>query len=151
MQRNAVETIIGGAVLVVAVAFLGLAYNVSSSAGAATGGYELKASFEKVTGLSVGSEVFLAGVPVGQVVGTDIDTDFYLAEVTFMVREDLQLPSDTLAMIESESLLGGRILSLIPGGASDMLQPGGTVLYTQSILSLEELLGQVVHNFQGGN
>ena len=60
------------------------------------------------------------------------------------VRDDLKLPKDSAAIITSESLLGGKYLSLQPGGDETMLQPGQTITITQSSVSLEELLGKFI-------
>ena len=60
------------------------------------------------------------------------------------MRDDIKLPKDSAAIITSESLLGGKYLSLQPGGDETMLQPGQTITITQSSVSLEELLGKFI-------
>ena len=60
------------------------------------------------------------------------------------MRNDVKLPKDSAAIITSESLLGGKYLSLQPGGDETMLQPGQTITITQSSVSLEELLGKFI-------
>jgi phospholipid/cholesterol/gamma-HCH transport system substrate-binding protein len=64
--------------------------------------------------------------------------------VSLSVRNDLKLPKDSAAIITSESLLGGKYLSLQAGGDETMLQPGETITITQSSVSLEELLGKFI-------
>jgi phospholipid/cholesterol/gamma-HCH transport system substrate-binding protein len=60
------------------------------------------------------------------------------------VRDDIHLPKDTGASITSESLLGGKYISLSPGGDDTVLKPGQTITVTQSSVSLEELLGKFI-------
>jgi phospholipid/cholesterol/gamma-HCH transport system substrate-binding protein len=60
------------------------------------------------------------------------------------VRGDVKVPKDSAAIITSESLLGGKYLSLQPGGDETMLQPGQIITITQSSVSLEELLGKFI-------
>ena len=60
------------------------------------------------------------------------------------VRDDVQLPKDIGAAITSESLLGGKYISLSPGGDATDLKPGQTITITQSSVSLEELLGKFI-------
>ena len=64
--------------------------------------------------------------------------------VGLSVRNDIRLPKDSAAIVTSESLLGGKYLSLQPGGDETMLQPGQTITITQSSVSLEELLGKFI-------
>ncbi|MCB8880498.1 outer membrane lipid asymmetry maintenance protein MlaD [Acidisoma cellulosilytica] len=141
-RRNAAEILAGLAVLVVAAGFL--AYALATSGSAGVPGYSFSAEFDRVDGLSVGSDVRMAGVKVGTVTGTTIDTKTYLAVVDFTVQKNIALPSDTSAAITSQSLLGGDYLALVPGGSEAMLKPGGRVTITQGSVSLEDLLGKFI-------
>ena len=64
--------------------------------------------------------------------------------MTFTVQTAVKLPRDTSAEITSDGLLGGKYLSLVPGGDEKMMAPGGTVTITQSAISLEQLLGKFI-------
>jgi len=141
-RRNIAEVLIGAIVLVVAAGFL--AYALAHSGRASGSGYDLSAKFDHIDGLAVGSDVRLAGVKVGTVVGEQIDPKTFEAVVTFTVRNDIKLPKDTAAIITSESLLGGKYVSLQPGGDDATLQPGQSITITQGSVSLEELLGKFI-------
>ena len=141
-RRNAAEVLSGAVVLLVAAGFL--AYAVANSGRSSVSGYSLVAKFDHVDGMPVGSEVRLAGVKVGSVEAERIDPQSYLAVVTLSVRNGLELPKDTSAAITSDGLLGGKYLSLSPGGDSAMLQPGQTITITQSSVSIEQLLGKFI-------
>jgi len=143
MGRHGVaETLTGALVLVVAQGFL--AYAVAHSGRTAGSGYPLRARFDNIAGLSVGGDVRIAGVKVGTVTGEEINPKTFEAVVTLAVRDDIQLPKDTAASIVSESLLGGKYVSLSPGGDDTNLKPGQTITVTQSAVSLEELLGKFI-------
>ena len=149
MTRNAVETVMGAVVLLVAGLFLFFAYSTTDAG--RVSGYALTAHFDRVGALKVGSDVRLSGVKVGSVVGQDLDPNTYLAVVTFTVRSGLQLPQDTSAEIVSEGLLGNQYLALVPGGAPDMLRPGDQLEFTQSAISLEQLLGKFIFSNSGAD
>ena len=143
MGRHGVaETLTGALVLVVAVAFL--AYAVVHSGRTAESGYTLLARFDHIDGLSVGADVKIAGVKVGTVTAATIDPKNFVAVVTMDVEDSIQLPKDSAASIDSESLLGGKYISLSPGGDETNLKPGQTITITQSSVSLEELLGKFI-------
>jgi phospholipid/cholesterol/gamma-HCH transport system substrate-binding protein len=141
-RRNAAEVLMGAVVLLVAAGFL--VYAVAHSGRSSVSGYQLNAKFDRIDGLNVGADVRLAGVKVGTVDEERIDPQSYLAVVSLTVRDDVKLPKDTAAIITSESLLGGKYLSLQPGGDEAMLQPGAAITITQSSVSLEELLGKFI-------
>ena len=143
MGRHGVaETLAGAIVLIVAAVFL--AYAVLHSGRSVTSGYTLQASFDHIDGLNVGGDVRIAGVKVGTVTDERIDPKTFQAVVSLTVRDGLQLPKDTAAEITSESLLGGKYISLSPGGDQTDLQPGQMITITQGSVSLEELLGKFI-------
>jgi phospholipid/cholesterol/gamma-HCH transport system substrate-binding protein len=143
MGRHGVaETLTGALVLVIAVAFL--AYAVAHSGRTAGSGYMLQARFDHIDGLSVGGDVRIAGVKVGTVTDERIDPKTFSAIVTLTVRDDIQLPKDSAASIVSESLLGGKYITLSPGGDETDLKAGQMITITQSSVSLEELLGKFI-------
>jgi phospholipid/cholesterol/gamma-HCH transport system substrate-binding protein len=141
-RRNAAEVLAGLLVLLVAAGFL--AYALATSGAGRVAGYRLSAEFDRIDGLTVGSDVRMAGVKVGSVTGTSIDPKTYLAVVDFTVQNDIQLPTDSSASIASQSLLGGVYLSLVPGGSEQMIASGGRVTITQGSVSLEDLLGKFI-------
>jgi len=143
-QRNPSELVAGAVVLAVAVGFLG--YAVANTGRGTVSGYHLHARFDRIDGVSVGSDVRLAGVKVGSVTATGVDPKTYQAQVTFSVMSSLRLPVDSSAEIASDSILGGKVLSLVPGGDEKMLADGGEVTITQSAVSLEQLLGKFIFN-----
>ena len=155
-RRNAAEVATGAVVLLVAAGFL--AYAMAHSGRSTAAGYTLHADFDHIDGMPVGSDVRIAGVKVGSVIAETIDPKTYLADVSFTVANDIKLPKDSSAEITSDGLLGGKYLSLSPGGDEQMLADGGTVTITQSSVSLEQLLGKfifsvtdMVNAVKGGN
>jgi phospholipid/cholesterol/gamma-HCH transport system substrate-binding protein len=143
MGRHGVaETLTGAAVLVVALGFL--AFAVAHSGRTTGSGYSLQARFDHIDGLAVGADVRIAGVKVGTVTGARIDPKTFVAVVSMSVQDDIQLPKDSAASIVSESLLGGKYISLSPGGDDTDLKPDQTITITQSSVSLEELLGKFI-------
>jgi phospholipid/cholesterol/gamma-HCH transport system substrate-binding protein len=149
MRQSLIETTLGAIVLAVAIAFAVYAYTATDIG--ASGGYQLTASFDRIDGLSEGADVRIGGVTVGQVVETRLDTQDYVAVVDFSVNRGIDLPEDTLAEVASEGFLGGRYLSLQPGGSPRMLEAGEEILFTQSTPSLEDLLGQVIFSMTNNN
>ncbi|MDY0242943.1 MAG: outer membrane lipid asymmetry maintenance protein MlaD, partial [Rhodospirillaceae bacterium] len=68
----------------------------------------------------------------------------FQAEVALSIRPDVHLPQDSEAIIDSEGLLGGKFVKLIPGRSTVALEEGGTLEHTRSYRSLEEMVGDII-------
>ncbi|MEM6727711.1 MAG: outer membrane lipid asymmetry maintenance protein MlaD [Pseudomonadota bacterium] len=139
MRENLVEVITGALVLAVAVGFVIFATSGTTNA-ARDGSYLLNASFTSVEGVSVGTDVRMAGVKIGTVTGLTLNPQTFRADLRFSVAERIEVPDDSTVLISSEGLLGGNFVELQPGGSPFNLEPGGTVVDTQSSVSLITLL-----------
>ena len=148
MTRNFLETILGAVVLAVAIAFFYYAYQ--SSNGGSTNAYGLFAQFDRIDGLDNGADVRIGGIKVGSVTEQVLDPATYRAKVSFTVQDNVELPLDTSAAIMSDGLLGGKYLSLEPGGDIDMLESGDEISLTQSSIRLEDLIGQLIYSGGAG-
>ena len=144
MGGKLLETLMGAIVLVVGGAFLVFVYT-STDVGAVVG-YELVAKFDRVDGLTVGSDVRLAGIKVGTVVDHALEPETYLAVVRMSIDPALQMPTDSSAEIISSGLLGNKYMALVPGGEEEMLKDGGLIRFTQSPVSFEALIGQLIYS-----
>jgi phospholipid/cholesterol/gamma-HCH transport system substrate-binding protein len=148
MSRNLIETVLGAVVLVVAALFLFFAYTTSQVR--AVAGYQLTAEFERIDGIRDGSDVRIAGVKVGSVIGAKLDPKTFLATLHISIAHKYKLPDDTVAEIVSSSLLGDKYMALVPGGSDKIIPPGGRIKYTQAPASLENLIGQMIYSPPGG-
>jgi len=148
MTGNVIETVMGAVVRVVAVVFLFFAYTTSQVR--AVQGYQVTAQFERIDGIRDGGDVRIAGVRVGTVLSESLDPKTFLATIHMSIDPAYKLPDDTVAEIVSAGLLGDRYLALVPGGSEQMIPPGGQIKYTQSPVSLENLIGQMIFSSPGG-
>ncbi|MBL3702849.1 outer membrane lipid asymmetry maintenance protein MlaD [Sulfitobacter sp. BDSS02] len=140
---NITEVVTGGVVLAAAAAFA-LYATQTTGLGTSTSGYDLTASFRSLEGVSVGTDVRLAGVKIGAVSGVELDTQTYRAVTTISVREGIEIPDDSAAIVASEGLLGGNFVEINPGGSLDYFAPGDEIEDTQGAVSLISLLVQFV-------
>ena len=148
MTGNMIETVMGGVVLVVAALFLFFAYSTSQVR--AVQGYEVSAQFDSVSGIHDGTDVRIGGVKVGTVVSETLDPNTFLANVRISIENAYKLPDDTVAKIVSSGLLGDKFMALVPGGSEQTIPPGGRIKFTQSPISIEDLIGQLMFSPPGG-
>ena len=110
-------------------------------------GFELVANFNSVSGLRVGADVEMAGVPVGRVASIKLDDDLSRrqARVVLILDKDLQLPADTIASVKTSGLIGDKYISLSPGGSPDILPAGGEITETEAPTDLESIIAKYAH------
>jgi phospholipid/cholesterol/gamma-HCH transport system substrate-binding protein len=148
MKGNVIEAVMGAVVLLVAAVFLFFAYNTSQVH--SVEGYSVSADFQRIDGIRDGGDVRIAGIKVGSVLSETLDPKTFLATIRMSINPSIKLPEDTVAEIVSNGLLGDKYLSLVPGGSEKTIPPGGTIKYTQSSVSLENLIGQMIFSAPGG-
>lgn len=147
MQNGFVETLIGAAVVIVAAVFFYYGWNTTGS-GAVTG-YEVVAKFDRVDGISVGTDVRMSGIKIGTVTAQELDQKTYRAALRMTIKTGIALPEDSSIKVASESLLGGAYLAVSPGGSDTMMVAGAEFETTQGSIDIVGLLGQAI--FSGGD
>jgi phospholipid/cholesterol/gamma-HCH transport system substrate-binding protein len=143
MAGERAEILAGGAVMVVAAGFLAYAANASLFR-STSGTYPLHASFRAVDGISVGSDVRMAGLKVGTISDLRLNPQTFYADATIQLSDTIQLPDDSAILISSEGLLGGNFVEITPGGSLENLAPGAEIEDTQGAVSLITLLMKFV-------
>jgi phospholipid/cholesterol/gamma-HCH transport system substrate-binding protein len=143
MNRNAIETLVGAVVLVVAAAFLFFAYTTTQVH--AVTGYELNAQFDRVEGLRDGGDVKISGIKVGTIESQTLDPKTFFANVRISIDPAIKLPVDSVATVASSGLLGDKYLSIEPGNEDQIIPSGCRIVHTQGGMSLESLIGQVIY------
>ncbi|MDR3358191.1 MAG: outer membrane lipid asymmetry maintenance protein MlaD [Desulfovibrio sp.] len=107
-------------------------------------GFELSARFDSASGLRVGADVEIAGVPVGRVVDIFLDADPMRTQAVVRLRleKNFQLSDDSTASIKTSGLIGDKYISLSRGGSEKMLNAGAMIQETESAVDLETLIGK---------
>lgn len=142
MSENRGEVLAGLGVVLLAAGFL--AYAGMGRGVGAGDSYPLMASFRSADGISVGSDVRLAGVKVGTITKMSLNPTTFFADLEISLDPSVQLPTDSAVVISSEGLLGGNFVELIPGGALETLAAGEQIEDTQGSVSLITLLMKFV-------
>lgn len=143
MSENKAEVALGAVVLAIAIGFV---VYLSQSTGLTMGGdsYQIRAGFRTAEGISVGTDVRLAGVKIGAVQDLSLNSETYRAEAVLAIQNDVLIPDDSALTITSEGLLGGHFVEVMPGASFDYLADGGEIIDTQGSISLVTLLMKFV-------
>ncbi len=139
MAAQNTEIAVGGIVLAAAIGFA-IYMGQASGFAARSDGYALTPSFRSIEGVTVGTDVRLAGVKIGTVTDIALNPQTFRADASLTVQDDIALPDDTAVVIASEGLLGGNFVEVLPGGSPFNLEAGDEIEDTQGAVSLISLL-----------
>jgi phospholipid/cholesterol/gamma-HCH transport system substrate-binding protein len=109
--------------------------------------YTVEARFENIGSLRTRAPVTMSGVTIGRVTSVSFDPVALEAVVELVIdaRFD-QIPDDTDASILTSGILGSQYVGLQAGGSETYLGDGSEILFTQSAIVLENLIGKFLVN-----
>ncbi len=109
--------------------------------------YVVEARFENVGSLKRRAPVAMSGVTIGRVTNIEFDGVSLEAVVTLVIDTQFaQIPDDSDASILTSGLLGSQYIGLQAGGSEIYLEDGSEILFTQSAIVLENLIGKFLVN-----
>jgi phospholipid/cholesterol/gamma-HCH transport system substrate-binding protein len=113
--------------------------------------FTVEARFENIGSLKRRAPVAMSGVTIGRVTTIQFDKNTLQAVVTFVIDSQYdQIPDDSDASILTAGLLGSQYIGLQAGGSDVYLEDGSEVLFTQSAIVLENLIGKFLVNMGSG-
>jgi phospholipid/cholesterol/gamma-HCH transport system substrate-binding protein len=138
------ETIVGAAVIAVAIGFFFYASKTAGVGGSVSGGYMVIAEFDNAEGINVGTDVRLAGIKIGTVTGQSLNAENFMARLELTLDPKVSLSDDTAAKVTSEGLLGGKFIAMEPGGSETKLAQGSMMTLTQGAVDIWSLISSAM-------
>jgi phospholipid/cholesterol/gamma-HCH transport system substrate-binding protein len=143
-SSSRLETIVGAAVIALASGFFFYASKTAGVGGAVSGGYKVIAEFDNAEGINVGTDVRLAGIKIGTVTSQSLNAENYMARLELTLDPKISLSDDTAAKVTSEGLLGGKFISMEPGGSETKLAEGSMMTLTQGAVDIWSLISSAM-------
>ena len=142
MKQAQLEISVGFFILAGFLAFCYLAFNLGemtlfSDAKMMT----ITAEFDNISGVKKGSTVQIAGVSVGTVTRVALNAD-NVAEISMKVERTLKIPTDSVASVKSQGIIGDKYIQISLGGDSQVLREGGKLVDTESAIDIESLISK---------
>ena len=60
------------------------------------------------------------------------------------IKKGTRISDDTIASIRTKGIIGDKFVKLSPGGSEDVLKDKGSLMDTESAISLEELVSKYI-------
>jgi phospholipid/cholesterol/gamma-HCH transport system substrate-binding protein len=103
--------------------------------------YIIKAEFDNVAGVKKGASVQVAGVVVGEVAAVSLG-EGEVAVLSLQVDNSLEVPTDSMASVKSQGIIGDKYIQLSLGGDEELFQPGEVLVETESAVDIESLISK---------
>lgn len=151
MSKYSVIEVVVGIFATVAVVALGsiMMNRFTNQGGFYSRCASITATFSDVDGLTVGSDVKVAGVRVGGVTAIRLDQD-NTPIVEMCIQKNLLLPVDSSASITYSDLFGHRYIDVVPGAEERTLSSGSSITHTSSAMSIRKILDKIVDTALSG-
>ncbi|POY35973.1 MCE family protein [Solitalea longa] len=130
-----------GILTALAITCLILGYNYLRGNDVFSSTRKFYAVYERVDGLTVSRPILVNGFQIGRVARLDLQPDHKI-KARFDISNDIELPKNSIAEIQSPDLLSGKVVVFKLGNSADMAEEG--FIFTPSIeSSLMESLNPV--------
>jgi phospholipid/cholesterol/gamma-HCH transport system substrate-binding protein len=131
--------------------------------------FQVSGVFKDVNGLQIGNNVRFSGINVGIVKDIQLVTDSTVrVDMTIDENTRKYMKKNSKAIIGSDGLMGGKILLIIPGSASNDLIANNDTIATAQPVNMEDImvklkvtsdnaaaitgdLAAIIHNVRSGN
>ena len=144
MKRLNLEVAVGIFMVIGFLCFAWLSVRLGDVGLFAKDTYAIEASFGSISGLKVGADVEISGVPVGKVVTIRLNQDEYRAVIGMEIDAGVALQEDSIASVRTSGIIGDKFIKISPGGMDELIGDGGEIEETESAISLEELVSKYI-------
>lgn len=144
-RERATKVRVGIFVLVGLVVFLGIIYMLGARARLFEARYSIYAEFTEVGGLQEGATVRLAGVQIGRVSAVELPPQpggKVRVEMKIATQFADRIRKDSEARIQTQGLLGDRIVEITVGGAQAAAVQPGEILKSRDPVDLAHVIGE---------
>ncbi len=100
------------------------------------------ATFNKIDGVNVGTNVEISGIKVGQVERIFIKENY--PQVLFSVMNNIKISDDSSISIQTDGLFGKKFLLIEVGGSDNYLKNGDKFSFSEDAIIIEELLRKII-------
>jgi len=100
------------------------------------------ATFNKIDGVSVGTDVVISGIKVGEVKEIFIKNNY--PQISITVNKNIEISDDSSVSIQTDGLFGKKFLLIEIGGNNVFLKNGEKFSFSEDSIVIEELLGKII-------
>ena len=100
------------------------------------------ASFNKIDGVDVGTNVMISGIKVGQVKEIFLNNNY--PNISLLVNKGINITDDSSVSIQTDGLFGKKFLLIEIGGSDKIMKNGEKFSFSEDSIVIEELLQKII-------
>ncbi len=100
------------------------------------------ATFNKIDGVAVGTDVVISGIKVGEVKEIFIKDNY--PQISINVNKSIEISDDSSVSIQTDGLFGKKFLLIEIGGNDVYLKNGEKFSFSEDSIVIEDLLGKII-------
>lgn len=137
MMRDKLNFVIGITFIIFCISLVNYSRNVDEDS------FMIKAQFNRIDGLEIGSQLRLSGVQIGKVEKILIINNKPM--VYFAINNSHMIPIDSSISIQTDGLFGNKYAIIEPGGAEKSINSGDQIIFTEDSILVEDLLRKIIN------
>ena len=105
---------------------------------------KINSSFFDIGNMSIGNDVKIKGVKVGEVTGIKLDQENFMAIITSSVKENILIPDDSIFKISNNVFIGSPYIEIQLGNSNESLKNNDFTINNVDAVSLEEIINSFI-------
>ncbi len=105
---------------------------------------QINSSFFEIGNTSIGNDVKINGVKVGEVSNIKLDQENYMAVITSSIDKSIKIPGDSVFKISNNGFIGSSYVEIQLGNSKEILNNNDFSINNIDAVSLEEIINNFI-------
>ena len=106
--------------------------------------FQINSSYFDVGNMTIGNDVKINGVKVGEVLNIKLDQASYMAIITSSIDKSINIPDDSVFKISNNGFIGSSYIEIQLGNSEELLKNNDYSANNIDAVSLEEIINNFI-------
>ena len=106
--------------------------------------FKINSSYFDVGNMTIGNDVKINGVKVGEVLNIKLDQASYMAIITSSIDKSINIPNDSVFKISNNGFIGSSYIEIQLGNSEEILKNNDFSVNNVDAVSLEEIINNFI-------
>ena len=106
--------------------------------------FKINSSYFDVGNMTIGNDVKINGVKVGEVLNIKLDQVSYMAIITSSIDKSINIPDDSVFKISNNGFIGPSYIEIQLGNSEELLKNNDYSINNIDAVSLEEIINNFI-------
>ena len=106
--------------------------------------FQINSSYFDVGNMTIGNDVKINGVKVGEVLNIKLDQVSYMAIITSSIDKSINIPNDSVFKISNNGFIGSSYIEIQLGNSEELLKNNDYSFNNIDAVSLEEIINNFI-------